>query len=44
MTFTQGKADAPLALVGPTTRRGTRVRFQPDPEVFHNVSTSASRS
>jgi DNA gyrase subunit B len=23
--------------VGPTARRGTRVRFQPDPEVFNNV-------
>ncbi|MDP1830803.1 MAG: DNA topoisomerase (ATP-hydrolyzing) subunit B [Geothrix sp.] len=37
MTFSQGKADAPLRLVGPTARRGTRVRFQPDPEVFNNV-------
>ncbi len=34
MTFTRGKADAPLAVKGPTTRRGTRVRFRPDPEVF----------
>src|SRR5512145_3028554 len=37
MTFTRGKADAPLAVVGPTTRRGTRVRFKPDSEIFHNV-------
>ena len=37
MTFTQGKADKPLAMVGPTTRRGTRVRFLPDPEIFNNV-------
>jgi len=36
MTFTRGKADAPLAQVGPTTRRGTRVRFKPDTEIFHN--------
>ena len=35
MTFTQGHADAPLAEVGPTTRRGTRVRFKPDIEIFH---------
>jgi len=35
ITFTRGKADAPLAVVGPTTRRGTRVRFLPDPEIFH---------
>ena len=37
MTFSQGKADAPLKPVGPTARRGTRVRFMPDPEVFNNV-------
>ena len=37
MTFTRGKADAPLAQVGPTARRGTRVRFLPDPEIFNNV-------
>ena len=37
MTFSQGKADAPLRLVGPTARRGTRVKFQPDTEVFNNV-------
>jgi len=37
MTFSQGKADAPLRKIGPTARRGTRVKFQPDPEVFNNV-------
>ncbi|HEX9081714.1 MAG TPA: DNA topoisomerase (ATP-hydrolyzing) subunit B, partial [Holophagaceae bacterium] len=37
MTFTRGKADAPLAVVGPTARRGTRVRFMPDPEIFNNI-------
>ncbi len=37
MTFTQGHADKPLAKVGPTTKRGTRVRFLPDPEIFNNV-------
>ncbi|HEX7553220.1 MAG TPA: DNA topoisomerase (ATP-hydrolyzing) subunit B [Geothrix sp.] len=37
MTFSRGKADAPLKKIGPTARRGTRVRFQPDPEVFNNV-------
>ena len=35
ITFTRGKADAPLSVVGPTTRRGTRVRFLPDTEIFH---------
>ncbi len=37
MTFTQGHADKPLAKMGPTTKRGTRVRFMPDPEIFNNV-------
>jgi DNA gyrase subunit B len=37
MTFSQGKADAPLRRVGPTAKRGTRVKFQPDPEVFNNI-------
>ena len=37
MTFTRGKADKPLAVKGPTTKRGTRVRFKPDTEVFNNV-------
>ncbi len=37
MTFTRGRADKPLAKVGPTTKRGTRVRFMPDPEIFNNV-------
>ncbi len=37
MTFTRGKADRPLAVKGPATKRGTRVRFKPDTEVFNNV-------
>jgi len=36
MSFSQGKADAPLVELGPTTRQGTRVRFKPDSEIFHN--------
>ena len=36
VVFTRGKADAPLAVVGPTTRRGTRVRFLPDQEIFND--------
>ncbi|MBK8791692.1 MAG: DNA topoisomerase (ATP-hydrolyzing) subunit B [Holophaga sp.] len=35
MTFTRGHADAPLLKIGPATRRGTRVRFKPDAEIFH---------
>ncbi|MBI4912673.1 MAG: DNA topoisomerase (ATP-hydrolyzing) subunit B [Acidobacteria bacterium] len=37
MTFTRGKADAPLAVKGTSSKRGTRVRFLPDPEVFNNI-------
>jgi DNA gyrase subunit B len=37
MTFSQGHADKPLAQGGPTTKRGTRVRFMPDPAIFNNV-------
>ncbi|HZU53390.1 MAG TPA: DNA topoisomerase (ATP-hydrolyzing) subunit B [Holophagaceae bacterium] len=37
MTFTRGKADKPLAVVGPTAKRGTRVKFLPDTEIFNNV-------
>ncbi len=37
MTFTRGKADAPLAVVGPTAKRGTKVRFKPDEQIFNNV-------
>ncbi|MBL0211138.1 MAG: DNA topoisomerase (ATP-hydrolyzing) subunit B [Holophagaceae bacterium] len=37
MTFTQGHADKPLAKGAATTKRGTRVRFMPDPEIFNNV-------
>jgi len=38
MSFTRGKADAPLAAVGPSTKQGTVVRFLPDrEEIFRNV-------
>jgi len=36
ISFTRGKADAPLAVVGPTTKRGTRVKFLPDHEIFND--------
>jgi DNA gyrase subunit B len=36
MSFTRGKADAPLAVVGPTTKRGTRIKFLPDHEIFND--------
>ena len=37
VTFTRGKADKPLAVVGPSDKQGTRVRFKPDTEIFNNV-------
>ena len=34
-TYHRGRADGPLTLVGPIqNRRGTKVRFLPDPEIF----------
>ena len=32
-----GKADAPLAEVGTTTQRGTKVTFRPDPAIFERT-------
>jgi DNA gyrase subunit B len=37
INFTRGIADAPLAVVGLTTKRGTKVRFLPDTEIFINT-------
>ncbi|HXC16285.1 MAG TPA: DNA topoisomerase (ATP-hydrolyzing) subunit B [Holophagaceae bacterium] len=37
LVFTRGKADKPLAVVGPTAKQGTRVKFMPDTEIFNNV-------
>ena len=36
VTFTRGKADAPLRSVGPTNKCGTKVRFKPDGDIFHS--------
>ncbi|MDR0499017.1 MAG: DNA topoisomerase (ATP-hydrolyzing) subunit B [Holophagales bacterium] len=35
LTFTRGRADAPLAVTGAATKRGTIVRFLPDSEIFN---------
>lgn len=37
--YKKGKPVAPLKIVGDTTKRGTRVRFTPDPEIFKETTT-----
>jgi DNA gyrase subunit B len=37
MEFRDGKPIAPLAVLGPTERRGTEVHFHPSPDVFGNI-------
>ncbi len=39
-TFARGVKKTPLKEVGKTTRRGTKVRFKPDPEIFGDVTIS----
>ena len=36
--YKRGKPDAPLAAVGTTDKRGTLVRFTPDPEIFKETT------
>ena len=37
MEFRQGERVAPLAVTGPTDKRGTEVRFLADPIIFNNI-------
>lgn len=37
IAFDRGATRYPLKIVGPTTIRGTRVHFKPDPEIFETV-------
>ncbi|RME22206.1 MAG: DNA topoisomerase (ATP-hydrolyzing) subunit B [Deltaproteobacteria bacterium] len=37
--YTLGEPDGDLVDLGPTTKRGTRVRFLPDPEIFRETVT-----
>ncbi len=40
MEFDRGVARAPLQVLGPTERTGTRVTFMPDPEIFETTDFS----
>ncbi|MDE6189925.1 MAG: DNA topoisomerase (ATP-hydrolyzing) subunit B [Clostridia bacterium] len=37
MSFNRGVAQRPLAMVGNTNRRGTKITFFPDPDIFETV-------
>jgi DNA gyrase subunit B len=37
-TYTKGKPIAPLAVTGTTDKRGTLIRFYPDPEIFKETT------
>jgi DNA gyrase subunit B len=37
MAFERGFTVEPLEYLGPTSRRGTRIRFRPDPTIFESV-------
>src|SRR5579859_1647554 len=39
MSFEKGKPLGPLKIIGETTKRGTYVRFTPDPEIFKETTT-----
>lgn len=39
ISFKRGKVDGPLKEVGPSDKRGTIVRFLPDPEIFKETTT-----
>ena len=36
--YRRGEAQVPLTAIGPSERRGTRIRFQPDPEIFKETT------
>ena len=38
--YTRGVPDGPVAVIGKTDRRGTYVRFWPDPEIFQEIEFS----
>jgi len=40
--FSRGEPVQPLTVGGPSAKRGTRIRFQPDPGIFHDPVLSAA--
>ncbi len=39
-TYARGEVTSPVQILGETTKRGTRVRFRPDADLFHTVDFS----
>jgi DNA gyrase subunit B len=39
--YSRGEATSPLEVLGETEKRGTRVRFKPDPEIFEETEFNA---
>jgi DNA gyrase subunit B len=37
IAFEEGKTVEKLRLIGPSTKRGTKIRFKPDPKIFKNI-------
>jgi DNA gyrase subunit B/topoisomerase-4 subunit B len=42
-TFSRGKTDGPIKKLGASRKKGTRIFFRPDPEIFKTIEFSASR-
>ena len=42
-SFSRGKTDGPIKKGGATRRKGTRIFFRPDDEIFKNIQFSADR-
>ncbi|MDO1559940.1 DNA topoisomerase IV subunit B [Brevundimonas sp. 2R-24] len=36
--FSRGQPQGPIELIGPTKKRGTQIRFRPDPEIFGDAA------
>ncbi len=42
-TFSRGKTDGPIKKLGASRKKGTKIFFRPDPEIFKTIEFSASR-